>query len=252
MNRSINLYKALFAALLLATSLAAFSASAHASDGEPVWMPSAPDAYFRLCMYQAKYSEGRYYAIAATDKSPVDMESSLDAAIESWAILWRVYGYAPAAEKIRELSALNGGANRHAGFTQDFSIEADATVMELKNPDYKNYTMFLLRIVNRHYDALALNGTEVLVLDTGGKWWRAEKLSESHPLWENVKRLASTFAPLDTGLPARVVSFKQVYATPNLTKGKIRLILLKAGEVEVEIPYLESISSSKDLAVPAG
>lgn len=238
--------KILAVTLILAACYAAF-APARASE---MWTPSVSGTYFRVLLGQAKWSEGRYYAIAATDRSEGDMEASLSAAIDAWTILWRSYGYQPAARKVRELSVLSPGINRHAGFTQNLAVETDGTVMELKNPAYANYTMFLFRIVNRNYDVLPLAGTEVKVLDTGGKWWQAEKLSEAHPLWQNVRRLASTFEPEDRALPGRVVSFKKVYASPNLTKGKIRLILLKAGEVEVEIPYLEALSSGDDLAVP--
>ncbi len=229
--------------------VAFFAASPHVRASE-LWTPQDSGSYFRVLLGQAKWSEGRYYAIAATDRSEGDMEASLSAAIDAWTILWRSYGYQPAARKVRELSVLSPGINRHAGFTGGLNVEADATVMELKNPAYANYTMFLFRIVNRNYEVLPLAFTEVSVLDTAGKWWRAEKLTETHPLWQNVKRLAATFEPEERALPGRVVSFKKVYASPNLTKGKIRLILLKAGEVEVEIPYLETLSSGDDLAVP--
>ena len=244
-----NLYKAA-AVLILSVAISAAATIAapgpYASVPGEIWTPSASESYFRALLYRAKYSETRYWAIAATDRSEIDMESSLDAAIEAWTILWRSYGYSPAAEKIRQLAALAPGVRRNPGFTGDLSMEADATPMELKNPAFRDYTMYLFRVVNRHHETLEMDGAEVLILDSSGKWWRADELTAAHPLWRNVNRLADTYKADKPVFPGRTVTFKQVYASPNLTKGKIRLILLVAGARTVEIPYLENLSSFED------
>ena len=235
-----------FAAILLALLTLACICDAKEPDGEAIVVPSSSSAYFRVLLYQALFSEAQYYAATAEHGADIDRSANLASALEAWMQLWMCYGYAPAVTKIKELSRLDPIVECHVGFSSDLTIEADITWMDLKNEAFDDYSVFLVRVVDRWFEPLVMDGCSVRILDTGGKWWTADAITPEHPLWKNVKRIGDTFNIQGAVAPGFTYTVKQVFTTPGLRKETIKRVLVETGRGSVVIPFLENIESTSD------
>ncbi len=208
---------------------------------------SESTAYFRTLLYQASYSEGRYWSETLTGGSDIDRSASLSNAIDAWMQVWRCYGYAPAVKKVRALAVLDPKVERHVGYSADLTIEADATWMELKNEAFADYSIFLFRVVDRWYEPLSMKDCTIRILDTKGKLWNADAITPTHKLWKNLDRMAEQFKIGGTVAPGFTNTYKQVFATKNLRKENIRLIYVDTGRGTVVIPFFENIDNGFDV-----
>ncbi|MEP0813509.1 MAG: hypothetical protein HRF49_02445 [bacterium] len=232
---------------LVIVVLLSLSAGVFSQEKDKVWTPSSSESYFRALLFQAQHSEANYWKLTAEGGLEIDRRASLESAIEAWMIIWQCYGYDPAVDKIRELSALEPKPERHVGFSPDLTIEADATLMDLKNPRFADYSFFLVRITDRHFETLEVKNGAVAILDSGGRWHYPEPIVESHPLYQSLRKLASTYDS-ERNIGAGITfTFKQVFGARGLTSDKIRLIWVETGRGSVVIPFLETLTSSKDL-----
>jgi hypothetical protein len=237
---------AIVALLLALSTVIAFLRPGNAvefGDDNTIIIPSPSSAYFRMLIFQAQFSEAQYYVSTAQLSADIDRSANLGSAIEAWMQIWLCYGYAPAVEKIRELSRLDPIVECRVGFSPDLTIEADATWMELKNNAFDDYSIFLIRVVDRWYEPLVMDGCTVRILDTNGKWWQADAITPEHKLWQNVKRIGDTFNLHGSIKPGFTYTAKQVFATPGLREETIKRIVVETGRGSVVIPFVENIES---------
>ncbi|MCC7479245.1 hypothetical protein IT575_12410 [bacterium] len=171
----------------------------------------------------------------------VDRETAFNTALEALSGLHQLHGCEWALEPLLKLRGRPDCPEMHLGWSQDGRISLMLQRLELKNPAYENYTIFLCVLGSN--SALSLEGPlrePLAVFLQDGSKVLAEPLSAEHPLYGNLRRLESTFVPQGPLLPMGGLSFKQIIALPDLKPAQISRVESAWGEYRITVPYPEN------------
>jgi hypothetical protein len=167
------------------------------------------------------------------DLDTVVLSSSL---LEQLTWLYEVDKLSAALPHIEKLVRAYDCETRY-GFSRDGKLEAYIARMELKNESFSGYSFFLINVENRSAFSLACHpgGAEFGLKD--GRVLKPEVIQPGHPLCEQLKSIANTFAPQKTAKAAATISFKAVLAVPGLTQKDLSFVQIRLGEQLVIIRF---------------
>lgn len=162
-------------------------------------------------------------------------------AISALTRLYQLHGCAWALRPLREVYTHPDCPDLHLACSADGRLELRIEPLELKNPAFADYTVYLCTMSS--HTALNLTdaaGSALVIGLRDGTRLTAQRLSPDHALWIQLDRLADTFEP-PVILPAGGgIAFKQLFAVPDLCPDDISKVSLEWGDYELSVPYYEN------------
>lgn len=137
------------------------------------------------------------------------------------------------------------GVESRYGFSRDGRIGAMITRMELMEPAFDDYSIFLINLENK--SAFLLDGSQCKLTFTlkDGEVLVPEDIVKGHPLFPRLERLADTFAPPQYVAPGATASFKAALAVPGVGPRELSYVSLEMGGHSVMIKFYENLDYSK-------
>ena len=126
------------------------------------------------------------------------------------------------------------------GFDTSGFYSANLTRLELKKPIFDDYTLFLLRLENRSPYDLILEEPTLTIFLTSGIPAREVKLTDTHPLYPHLRRIAGSFSFPQKVSPGSVISVKSIF-DGRITEDKISYALVSFSGFHLAIKFYENI-----------
>jgi hypothetical protein len=131
------------------------------------------------------------------------------------------------------------------GFSHDGRIGAMITRMDLMEPAFDNYSIFLINIENKSAFALDSSQCKLNFTLKDGKVLVPEDIVKEHPLFPRLERLAGTFRPPERVSPGATASFKSALAVPGIDQRQLSYVSLEMGGHSVMIKFYENLDYPK-------
>jgi len=202
---------------------------------QPTFAPSISDLSVLSLLTTARQSLANLDS--ATTK--VDRDSALDAAIEALTSLYQLHGCAWALPQLRELYLRPDAPALYIGYSADGRLRVRCQILDLRNPAFEDYTMFLVTLESNTSKSLREDGKwQPLKVTAEGQALMADVVSPAHPLWPSIENLAATFEPPGQ-LPSGIgTSYKQVFAV-KIASEQISKLAFGWGAYDIAIPIGE-------------
>jgi hypothetical protein len=214
----------------------------------PALASRASQGQFIELLESAKRAEALYFGRKGKD-AEIDQQGRLMDAIDCYTDLYQLYRWPQALARIIELRrepipVLDHTANANLG-----RIKVDVSRMELQNPAYGSYTMYLCHIEDRSPLWMHAKSPTLSLRLMDRTSLSPETISPSHPLYPHLRRIAGTFSvPSEVG-PARVVTFKAVFSRPMIPESDIDSFQVDGyGPEPIILPFLENLVSRENSA----
>jgi hypothetical protein len=166
-------------------------------------------------------------------------------AISALTALQELHGCEWAAVPLRELYAMDECPDLHIGHSVDGRLSLRLQRLELFNPAFDEYTLYLATLEGNTSQVLEGGAPAALNLELlDGSPISAEAVTAQHPLWPRLERLAGTFDPPAQVVPGVAVSFKQVYSVPRLSRRDIAAASLRWGDYDLRVRFREHDGST--------
>ena len=175
-----------------------------------------------------------------TKQEPVQVAVYAESMLEYLTWLYEVDKLSAAMPHIKKLLGKVDVTTRF-GFSHDGKTCATISVMELKEPVFSSYSMFLISIENRSAFALDSSQCKLTFALKGGETLVPEIIEQGHPLFSHLERLANTFYPPDAVAPGATASFKAVMPAPGIDQRQLSYVLLEMGEHSVMIKFYDNL-----------
>jgi len=163
------------------------------------------------------------------------------AAISALTGLYQLHGCEWARPALRSVYHHPECPDLHLGYTRDGRVCLRLEPLELRNPVFEQYTVYLCTLEsNTALDLSAADSGPLILELRDGTQVSAQSLAPEHELWPHLDRLAHTFqAPAE--LPSSSgIAYKQLFAVPQLSRERISAVSLLWGAYEFELPYYEN------------
>jgi hypothetical protein len=161
-----------------------------------------------------------------------------DSAAESLTALYQLYGCEWAADELRALYAREIAPELRIGYSTDGRVQLRVEPLDLLNPAFEKYTVLLCTLRSETAaDIVSDAPAALLVTVPDGVLLRAESVTQSHPLWRHLRRLAPQFGPPQALPSGAGIGFKQLYAVPRSSLPLNQCtVLLAWGGLSFELP----------------
>jgi hypothetical protein len=207
------------------------------------YTPTAADLSAAQLLVQARGALADLELPAAA-LAAVDREVAFNTALQALTALYQLHGCEWALPALLDLRQQADCPDSHSGWSIDGRVELLLQRLELRSPEFANYTLWLCTLSSN--TPQVLDGPQLaplLVLKVDGGEQRAEPLSPAHALWPKLENLAGTFEPQGAPVPGAALSFKQIFAVPNLGPEDISRVELAWGSYVIEVPYFENAAA---------
>ena len=144
------------------------------------------------------------------------------------------------------LKLLNSvGVESRYGFSHDGRIGAMITRMELMEPAFGDYSIFLVNLENKSAFTLDSSQCKLTFTLKDGTALAPESIVKGHALFSRLERFADTFRPPERVLPGATASFKAALAAPGIGPGGLSYVSLEMGGHSVMIKFYENLDYPK-------
>jgi hypothetical protein len=219
------------------------AASAGSPTAQVQYAPTAADASAAELLSTARYG----LAQLVRELSAQDRRIYSGQAITALTGLYQLHGCTWAREPLLALYRSPGCPDLHVGYSADGRLMLRVESLELKNPAFAPYVIYLCTFES--HTALDLSAQQtgplrITLLD--GKLLEAQPINKEHPLWPHLEHLARTFSPVREVPTGTGKAFKQVFAlnpglsTASSTSGSISAVSLVWDGYTIEVPYYEN------------
>jgi len=221
----------ILALLILATSLATASDGAEAGFIPGVAELSAVTLLASVHMALQELQEL---------ESPTERRLRCSTAIAALTGLYQLHGCTWALPVLRSVYQHPDCPPMHMGYSMDGRLSLRIEPMELFNPAFDQYVVFLCTFESNTSLNLTGGSSGLLNIElSDGTLFDAQPLTPDHQLWEQLSNLAPTFAPANA-LPSGAGSaFKQLFAAKVMADADIQAVSLDWGAYALRVPYLE-------------
>jgi hypothetical protein len=162
-------------------------------------------------------------------------------AITALSGLYQLHGCAWAKPLLKEVYTHPDCPDLHIGFSADGRSSLRLEPLELRNPAFADYTIYLCTLQgNTALDLLGLEQGMMAVSLLDGSELTAQPLGPAHELWPHLERLAHTFEAPDALPSGAGIAFKQIFAVENLCRERISTVSLVWGNYRFVVPYYEN------------
>jgi len=190
----------------------------------------------------------RWKAMLADSVHPltgIDRRVVVESMLEEVTRLCEVDKLPFAEQHLRELLRREGREFSRFGFHPSGSLSANVTRLQLKNPAFENYTIFLFRLENRTPLELKSDGKAACrLVATNGASWELAELSPEHALYPHLSRMQAQFRMPDVVRRGAIASFELILNRPGITEEDIAYFLLTFGKWQIVIKFYENIPTS--------
>ncbi len=179
-----------------------------------------------------------------TEQEPVQVAVYAGSMLERLTWLYEVDKLSAAMPHIMKLLGSVEVASRF-GFSRDGKIGGMISVMELKDPAFGSYSMFLINLENR--SAFAIDSSQCGLSFTlkGGETLAPDRIERGHLLFPRLERLAYSFLPPRAIAPGATASFKAVLPAPGIDHRQLAFVLVEMGEHSVMIKFYDNLDYAK-------
>lgn len=227
----VTLLGCLLALLIIAATLAA------ADDGaEPGFIPGVAE------LSTASFMASVHLALQELQEleNPTERRLRCSIAIAALTGLYQLHGCTWALPVLREVYQHPDCPPMHIGYSLDGRLSLRIEPMELFNPAFDDYTVFLCTFESNTSIALTSENNGLLTIElSDGTLFEAQPLTPDHQLWEQLSSLAPTFAPADALPSGASIAFKQLFAAKDMAVADIQAVSLDWGAYGLRVPYLE-------------
>lgn len=144
------------------------------------------------------------------------------------------------------LKLLNSvGVESRYGFSHDGRIGAMITRMELMEPAFGDYSIFLVNLENKSAFTLDSSQCKLTFKLKDGTALAPESIVKGHPLFPRLERLTDTFRPPERVSPGATASFKAALAVPGIDQRQLSYVSLEMGGHSVMIKFYENLDYPK-------
>lgn len=197
--------------LLLLPVLGTAQAQAGETAPGPAYAPGVTDQHARGLL------EGAVQALFDLEMTGpgIDRDGAFNAALSSLTELYEVYGCQWALPKLRALHQDPRRTQMLQGWAAGGKLSLRVEPLELQNPAFRGYSVLLVTLVSETAENLRAGDKSALSLTLAdGGSLSAEPLSERHPLWKSLGKMAGTFKAPEVLPSGQGKAFKQLYAVP--------------------------------------
>jgi len=230
-------YNCLLGMLMLALITLAWSAAARAEVRGSGYEPRLAEYSAVTLLSSARVALSELAVL--TEASERRLRCS--AAVSSLTALYQLHGCEWALPALRDVCRHPDCPDLHLGYTSDGRVGLRLEPLELRNPVFEQYTVYLCTLQsNTALDLTAAEAGPLTVQLRDGSQISAQPLSPEHELWPQLDRLIHTFQP-PAALPSGAgIAYKQLFAVPRLSRERISAVSLLWGAYEFEVPYYEN------------
>jgi hypothetical protein len=173
-------------------------------------------------------------------ESPPERRLRCSTAIAALTGLYQLHGCTWALPVLRSVYQHPDCPPMHMGYSLDGRLSLRIEPMELFNPAFDQYVVFLCTFESNTSLDLTGGSSGLLNIElSDGTLSEAQPLTPDHQLWEQLSNLAPTFAPA-SALPSGAGSaFKQLFAAKGIADADIQAVSLDWGAYALRVPYLE-------------
>lgn len=163
------------------------------------------------------------------------------AAISALVGLYQLHGCLWALPALRTVYKHRDCPDLHVGYSEDGRIRIRLEPLELRNPAFNGYTVYLCTLQsNTALDLTAEEQGALTVYLTDQAQLSAVSVNPQHELWPALDRIAHTFAA-PAALPSGAgIAYKQLFAVPRLSRDRISAVSLWWGDYQLTVPYYEN------------
>jgi len=174
----------------------------------------------------------------------IDRQVVKDSLLEGLTWLCEVGKLPQALPRIRKTLSEKRPQLLRFGFDGSGFYSANLTRLKLENPIFENYTVFLLRLENRSPFELVLEKPALTIFLTSGIPVSQVTLTDSHPLYPHLYRIAGSFFFPKKVSPGSVISVKAIF-DGRITEDKISYALVSFSGFNLAIKYYENTIESE-------
>lgn len=218
-------------------------AAGSASTAAAQFLPSTADASVAGLLSSARYALREL----SLEQNALQRQIAYSQALTALTGLYQLHGCTWARPRLIELYALPDCPSLHVGYSADGRLLLRVEKLDLRNPAFAGYAIYLCTFESHSSLDLAAHDTGALrftLLD--GTAVQAGVVDEQHPLWPNLKRMAATFRPAAVVYAGTGTAFKQAFVLlPGLPgvdspSGKVSAVSLAWGKYTINIPFYET------------
>jgi hypothetical protein len=223
--------------LVLMVLALAWSVAAQAKSPNSVYQPGPAEYSVVALLGSAQVALSELATLTDADERRLRCSSAISALTG----LYQLHGCEWALPALRAVYRHPECPDLHLGYTRDGRVSLRLEPLELRNPAFEQYTVYLCTLEsNTALDLAAADSGPLTFEQRDGTQVSAQSLSPGHELWPHLDRLAHTFlAP--AALPSGSgIAYKQLFAVPQLSRERISAVSLLWGAYEFELPYYEN------------
>ena len=169
------------------------------------------------------------------------LKIQFDLAIQCLTGLEQLFGFDWAAVRLRQLYRDPDCPDLHMGFSEDRRVMLRIEPLELKNPVFEDYTIYLCTLESLNEADIYAGERNQLVLQLrSGDELEADVLDRGHPLWPHLGGQAEGFLPPEFLPSGHNVVFKQLYALPSLSREAVNSVSLHWDDYNFRLEWLEN------------
>lgn len=169
------------------------------------------------------------------------LKIQFDLAIQCLTSLEQLFGFDWAAVRLRQLYRDPDCPDLHMGFSADRRVMLRIEPLELKNPVFDDYTIYLCTLESlNEADIHAGRRSQMLLQLQSGAELEADVVDKDHPLWPQLGGQAEGFLPPEFLASGHNVVFKQLYSFPALSREAVNSVSLHWDDYSFRLEWLEN------------
>lgn len=216
-----------------------FACGTHAL-ADPGASTAGEDGYVQVSLAAIERWERLLYSGSA-ELNEVDTNALALSLLEDLTRLYEVTKLPAAREHILRLLRAYEVSTRY-GFAADGSLAASIARLELKRPEFNDYSMFLVNVENRSGMDLQITDWRFAIATKDGATIMPDALAETHPLHMHLTRALAGFSPPETLKAGSTASFKLVFSRSGLTPAAMKYFRVDMDEMRVVVKFYENLN----------
>ncbi|MCD6283443.1 hypothetical protein J7J84_07615 [bacterium] len=198
------------------------------------------DAYVQVSLAAIARWERLLYSGSAK-LNEVDTNSLVLSLLEDLTRLYEATKLPAAREHILRLLQACEMSTRY-GFSGDGTLAASIVRLELKRPEFRDYSVFLLNVENRSGVDLRIQDWRFTIATKDGATIKPDALTESHPLHTHLARALAGFGPPEMLKAGSTASFKLVFAGSGLAPSAMKYFRVDLDEMRIVVKFYENLN----------
>jgi hypothetical protein len=198
------------------------------------------DSYVQVSLAAIERWERLLYD-GSVEFNEVDTNALTHSLLEDLTRLYEVTKLPTARAHILKLLKAYEVSTRY-GFSADGSLAASIARLELKNPVFDDYSLFLVNVENRSGVDLRIADWRFTLAVKDGAILIPDTLAETHPLHMHVKRGLAGFSPPETLKAGSTASLKLVFSRSGLTPSKMKYFRADLDDMRVVVKFYENLN----------